>query len=665
MTLRSRQRLTYLAWGLSAAGALTLWGRNTPERGSIPGVVESARHAFGPAEAGRITGVFVRAGDRVRPGDALLQFATDQIDTELDVERGVYEEVLAEAEAVASRAQDEVRERRRSMVAELARARAALAAARGSEAANRAEISSLREQLARLDGVVRDGLAEADRVGGLRARQASLTEASRHAPDILQAWAGLAAQVDTALGRIPDAEVAAQVKPLRARLETQSVRISGLIERRARATLRAPSEGQVTEVLRRSGDAVGAGETVVYLMGATSGRIVAYAPEEVARAFSPGGLITARPRARGYEVSGTIRAIGTEVVEMPAHLWSLPDRPRYGLPIYIELRRNASNESTLFAGEALSVAMQSGAGGAVAAVQSDHAPPILALPPALREQTRFEGSGMVYVPEWQRFLAVSDDTGLADAETSPAWVFTLDAARGLDPEPISIQGMSTVSDLESLTRADDGTLYLLASQSLSQKGRRPAKRQVLVHVAIESEPRGLRVLESIPLYDTLSPALSPELREALGFGALLDIEGMTYFEGGLLLGLKAPQDDVGRARLLRLRLAPGEKRLASVEAEPYRTISLPTCSLQAPGGISDLFLSKDTLFLTSTLPEGPACGSAWRLDLSSMTSTPIKLEDFEGYKPEGIARDGAGRLQVLFDTGDDAPRLTTLTETKP
>lgn len=665
MSLRTRQRLTYLAWGLSAAGALTLWSRNTPVRGAIPGIVEGARHGLGASVAGRVTAVFVRPGDRVRPGDALVQLATETVDGELNVERAVYEELLAQVEAVASQTQEEIRERRRSMISDLARTRAALAAARGDDAANRAEIASLREQLGRLDSVVRDGLAEADRVGELRARQAALIEASRHTPEVLHAWSGLAAQVDGALARITDETVAAQVKPLRAQLETQSARITGLLDVRAAATLRAPVDGQVTQVLRSAGDAVAAGEIVVQLVGAGPSRIVAYAPEEVARSFLPGGAVLARPRARGHEVAGTILAVGSEVVEMPPHLWLLPDHPRFGLPVYIEVR-TGTTPSTLFAGEALSVAMQAGTGGAVAAVNPSHAPPLLAMPESLRAKSRFEGSGMVYLPEWQRFLAVSDDTGLAREDLSPAWVYTFDPVRGLDAEPVVIRGLDTVSDLEAVTRADDGSLYLLASQSLSRKGRRPEKRQLLVRVAVEAEPRGLRLLESIPLHDAVSPALSPEAREAVGFNALLDIEGMTAFEGGLLLGLKAPQDAAGRARLLRLRLAPGEKRLAVVEIEPYRTISLPTCRLQAPGGVADLFLGKDnTLYLTSTLPEGPACGSAWRLDLGSTSSTPVRLEDFDGYKPEGIAQDAAGRLQILFDTGEDPPRLTTLSETKP
>jgi hypothetical protein len=548
-------------------------------------------------------------------------------------------------------------------VTELARARAALAAARGDEAASRAEIGSLREQLQRLDSVVRDGLAEADRVGELRARQAALTEASRHAPEVQQAWSGLASQVDSALAQITDEVIAAKVRPVRARLETQAARIAGLLEVRSRATLRAPVDGQVTQVFRASGDAAKAGEPVVQMVGTTGARVVAYAPEETARTFKPGAPIVAHPKERGHRIHGVVRAIGSEVVEMPAHLWQYPDRPRFGRPVYIEVQEQA--EAPLLIGEALSVAMQAGAGGAIAAVPVADAPPVLTIPETLRARTRFEGSGLIFVPEWSRFLVVSDDTGPAGVDEPPPWVFALDPIRGLDPDPVPIIGLETISDLESVTRGDDGSVYLLASQSLSQKGRRPTKRQLLVRATVSAEPRSLTVLEAVPLYETLAATLSPEQLEALGFTAVLDIEGMTAFEGGLLLGLKAPADSAGRARLLRLRLGVGPKRLAALTIEPYRTLSLPTCRAQAPGGVSDLFLAGDVLFATSTLPDGPPCGSVWRIPLGSPNAAPVKLDDFEGFKPEGVARDATGRLLVLFDTGDAPPRLATLATARP
>jgi len=625
--------------------------------------VDAPRHLLGPALDGRVTAVFVRPGDVVRAGDALLQLATDAVDAELNVERGIFEEFLAEADAVAAEAQETVREQRRSLVTELARARAALAAARGDEAASRAEVTALREQLQRLDGVVRDGLTEADRIGELRARQAALTEANRHAPEVQQAWSGLASQVGTALGQISDEVVAAKVRPVMARLETQAARITGLHEVRSRATLRAPVDGQITQVFRASGDAARAGDPVVQMVGTTGGRVIAYAPEESARTFKPGAPIVARPKERGHEIRGVVRAVGSEVVEMPVHLRLFPDRPRFGRPVYIDL--SAQAEFPLLVGETLSVAMQAGAGGAVAAVPTADAPPLLPLPAGLRARTRFEGSGLLYVPEWSRFLVVSDDTGPTDVAISPPWVFTLDPANGIDRDPVPLVGVDTFSDLESVTRGPDGSIYLLASQSLSQKGRRPTKRQLLIRATLRSEPRALQVEETIPLYETLAASLSPEQLEAFGFTALLDIEGMTALGDDLLIGLKAPADSAGQARIHRLKLAGGPKKLASLSLEPFRTVPLPTCRAQAPGGVSDLFLADGDLYLTSTLPEGPPCGSAWRLSLSSPSTTPVRLGDFEGFKPEGIAREPSGRVLVLFDTGDGPPRLATLAPNQP
>ena len=185
MKLQTRQRLTYVAWGLAAAGSMVLWGRNTPVRGSIPGIVESDRHALGAAAAGRVAGVFVRPGDLVRAGDAVAQLSTDAVDAELAVAHKIYDELLADLDALTAEAQQQVRTQRQSLAAELARTRAALAAARSDEAATRAEASSLKEQIGRLDAVVQDRLAQADKVGELRAREYALAESSRHAPEVV------------------------------------------------------------------------------------------------------------------------------------------------------------------------------------------------------------------------------------------------------------------------------------------------------------------------------------------------------------------------------------------------------------------------------------------------------------------------------------------------
>jgi hypothetical protein len=268
------------------------------------------------------------------------------------------------------------------------------------------------------------------------------------------------------------------------------------------------------------------------------------------------------------------------------------------------------------------------------------------------------------LPGRGRFLVVSDDTGFRGAAEHAPWVFSVQPEGRFDPEPIVLEGIGQVSDLESVTRAPDGTLYLLCSQSKSRRGKRPVKRQWLLRVRED----GTRMLVTgrLALYDELLSQIETPLRAQLGISDQLDVEGIAWHEDGLLLGLKAPLDEAGRARVWLLPAAETlfdeDSRPPSAPLRTFTTLALPTCAAGAPGGVSDLLLEGSTLYVLSTPPDGPECGSAWAVDLSNPAATPRKLADWSGLKPEGIARDGAGDLLVFFDTGSRAPEFARLAD---
>ena len=103
-----------------------------------------------------------------------------------------------------------------------------------------------------------------------------------------------------------------------------------------------------------------------------------------------------------------------------------------------------------------------------------------------------------------------------------------------------------VNDLESITAGAGGDLYILASQSRTSKGKRPAARRIFLH--LKRAVDGYEVTGERDLYTSLATLDAAGL-ERLGVSALddLDIEGMTLTSSGLLLGLKAPLDGEGRA----------------------------------------------------------------------------------------------------------------------
>ena len=90
----------------------------------------------------------------------------------------------------------------------------------------------------------------------------------------------------------------------------------------------------------------------------------------------------------------------------------------------------------------------------------------MVLPDSLIKRSRFEPSGLVWVPQQHRYVVVSDDTGQVGLDEHAPWLFTMDRRGQVDPSPMLIRGADAVNDLESITAAAGGALYTLGSQRL-------------------------------------------------------------------------------------------------------------------------------------------------------------------------------------------------------
>ncbi len=651
-----------LVWVVAASAALALWVRTDGKNG-VPAEVAIERHRVGSLEAARLRAVFVQPGDPVRAGQSVASLDTTDLDSELVVARARLEELLAETAAETELFARTVGERRLELQTRLSTARADIAGVRTRQAARRAELDTVAKELSRLDGVVNSGLAELDRLSKLRARQERLSREARHAPKALDAYRQLANRTGEALDAIGDAGLTTRVRHLRARAETQTRRIDELLARRARRILSSPVDGQVTLALHGAGDALKAGEPVLEIVAERATRMVAYVPEREARRLKPGAPISARARDRTVAgpAHGVVERLGPEIVQLPQRFWPRTSSPVYGRPVHIRL----TGETRLIPGEAAEVLALKGA--AIAAGSKVNGTMPAFVPPELEAITRVEPSGAVWLPERGRFLVVTDDTGHEGRNEHVPWVLTASQNGRFDPAPLVLEGVGRVSDLESVTRGPDGSLYLLCSQSQSRKGKRPRKRQRLIRARLDGNR--LTVTGHLELYRTLVEALDRERLDLLGVGDALDVEGMTWHKGGLLLGLKAPTDGHGLAAIWRLSepdalfdgpgIGPG-----GADLRPYRGVKLPTGRYGAVGGISDLMAEGDTLFLLTTVPEGPKAGAAWRLDLSKPRAEPKRLAAWDGMKPEALGRGADGTLVVFFDEGNKPPRYARLAAKK-
>jgi hypothetical protein len=303
----------------------------------------------------------------------------------------------------------------------------------------------------------------------------------------------------------------------------------------------------------------------------------------------------------------------------------------------------------------------------------------MAVPDALIAVSRIEPSGLVWVPALDRFLIVSDDTGLKDGTDEGApWLFTMDRTGRVDAAPLVVAGVDEVSDLEAIADVGDGTYYLVCSQSLSAKGKRPIKRSCLLRVQLAGWQ--LRALGQVDLIGSVLAAAKGEggaswLR-TLGLNVVgealpgrteieLNIEGATARDGALLLGLKQPIDGQGRATIWELRQVDRlftTRRLARADLQCVASVplSVQVEGRDAPAGVADLLALDDgRLLVAATSPtRGPQSGAIWQLPVNGEA---VLVARFAGLKPEGISRGpDPGLLYVVFDRQQEVPQWTTL-----
>jgi hypothetical protein len=277
-----------------------------------------------------------------------------------------------------------------------------------------------------------------------------------------------------------------------------------------------------------------------------------------------------------------------------------------------------------------------------AEVEKEPQPQNVVVPAAVRAVTvPLELSGVRWVPALQRYLVVSDDTGLEGNKRKGApYLFTLSEAGVVDAKPVVLEGVERVDDLESIALGSTpAEFFAVTSHSLTKKGKARAERRQLLRIEL-NEGR-FTVKESVDL-------------DALGLtklaGGQLDVEAMDARKHVLTLGLKAPLDAQGRAQLFTLDW--DTKKFA-----PWRAVKLEVSGVRE--GVSDLlFLADGRALLTSTRPKGvegaDPGGALWLL---APDEEPVLLQRFPGLKPEGVSLTPDGkRVKLVFDRGAATPQ---------
>ncbi|MBL9013953.1 MAG: HlyD family efflux transporter periplasmic adaptor subunit, partial [Myxococcales bacterium] len=501
---------------------------------------------------------------------------------------------------------------------------------------------------------------------------------------VLRGTANAAAKRSEALPAASDDD---QLAPLQARLSAAELRIAQLTRERDGLALRAPADGVIDALPLHAGDLAAPELPVATLVAPDAMRVVACIPESRSRALEPGleADITStfdKTTATGAveSVTGTIGPLpprcqppGSKVTLMGRVAIVALDEPMGGLPgqtqlVKISARRRPLGKQPRPAPPPPQTTPPTPS-APPATVPGPEQPAVLTVPSELYARSRFEPSGLVWVPSLDRYIVVSDDTGLPKSDDHAPWLFTMSAAGVVDKQPLVVAGLGEVSDLESITVDAAGGLWLMASQSESKKGKRPEARRRLAHVVIAKtgELRADHVIDFLMLLE----AAPPQTRAALGVldTQSLDIEGMAYSNGALYLGLKAPTDTDGRAMIWKVaapdKLLVGDLAGAQLSVWARVKLSVQADGRGTAGGIADMaFFDADTLVIAVTAsgvnPQTQA-GAIYTIKATGGDVTARHVRTFADGKPEGVAITPGGKaLAVTFDRGKDAPQWVVI-----
>jgi hypothetical protein len=275
------------------------------------------------------------------------------------------------------------------------------------------------------------------------------------------------------------------------------------------------------------------------------------------------------------------------------------------------------------------------------------APQEISVPKKLKKQLKsFEPSAALYLPQTKNYLVAIDDTTEDDA----AMLFLMDKDGNVDQTPVTIAGLTTMTDIESLS-SENGYIYAMSSQSRNKKGKVLKERNLFV--------RGK--LKGHKLEETTVIELRPELLKALSsvtdsrlssmqssFDKLIEIESSYVRNGILFVGLKDSQPKAGAGIILELGSVDSLFATGKLDAKAVKIAAV--LDFSTAGGadekISDLLLNTDgSLIVTATLENGG--GSIWQFDGKNLKM----VTSYETEKPEGIAvhrrgKRSAGRTQA-------------------
>lgn len=142
--------------------------------------------------------------------------------------------------------------------------------------------------------------------------------------------------MEECLAQIPGSEPI--LKPLEYAVKVQEVRMEQINLAIVKLALRAPADGRIDEIFRRSGEVVAMGEPVVSIVETRSSEIVAFLPETRILEIGPGSQVRIKRIANPSQVyESSVASVDSSIRQLPVRTNPGFTVPSWGLAVHIPL----------------------------------------------------------------------------------------------------------------------------------------------------------------------------------------------------------------------------------------------------------------------------------------------------------------------------------------